>query len=65
MGVDRPAPTAYRDPAAPLAELLADIADVRRRDLAEDRPYAFPELEHLIEQSTQLEPEHRVLPISA
>jgi serine/threonine protein kinase len=57
-------PTDYRafGTAAP-AELLADIADGRRRDLFEDRPYPFPELEELIEKSTRLDPEKRVMPI--
>jgi hypothetical protein len=41
---------------------LHDIADGRRWNLHEGRPYPFPELEELIEGATRPEPDRRATP---
>ncbi|MFE3770824.1 hypothetical protein [Streptomyces sp. NPDC059122] len=52
--------TDYRgDPAGPHVELFADIADGRRRNLTEDRPWTDPELEALILGATRPAPASR------
>ncbi|MFD8774491.1 hypothetical protein [Streptomyces sp. NPDC059916] len=53
-------PTDYRgDPAGAHTELYADIADGRRRDLADDRPWNDAELERLILSATRPDPAAR------
>jgi serine/threonine protein kinase len=43
-------------------KLLHDIAHGRQRNLREDRPYSFPELEELIEGAIRVKPHRRCLP---
>lgn len=60
-------PTAYRKPVGQARpdELLADIADGRRAPLQQVRPYAFSELEELIEAATTLDPAQRRAPAAS
>jgi hypothetical protein len=54
-------PAGLREPGdAGRTRLLRDIAHGRQRDLREDRPYPFPDLEELIELAIRRDPNRRI-----